>query len=249
MANGRQTPPLNEDQMQSEQLLKEIELNEQSPVSSNNPQAAIDNPTQMPDEASVNAFLDSVTDQATGDFLPAYANGLDKNAAINRSPVDAIDRLKLAFGDEEGNMQFLKQRFDAVDKDENGNLVVQSQGKWHRVDPGSMDNVDAWTRTTELIGDIADIAPTIGTIGGSLALGAATGGASLVAQAGAFAAFGAGTAAARTSLGRLVGTYEASTEDQLKEVAFESLLNVGGTVIGAGVRPTVSMISKNAGAM
>lgn len=49
---------------------------------------------------------------------------------------------------------------------------------------------------------------------------------------------GAGAEAARTSLGRLVGTYDATPWEQAKDIGFESLMNLGNSAIAAGVRPT-----------
>lgn len=37
--------------------------------------------------------------------------------------------------------------------------------------------------------------------------------------------------------------YEASDEEQLKDVGIEAALNLGGTVIGAGVKPTIGLIA------
>lgn len=96
----------------------------------------------------------------------------------------------------------------------------------------------------ELAGDSADMAPELATLGVSVGAGVATGGASLMAQAGGQMAAGGGMATARTSLGRLAGTYDASNEDQAKEVAFETMLNLAGTVIPAGVKPTAKIVGE-----
>ncbi len=58
-------------------------------------------------------------------------------------------------------------------------------------------------------------------------------------------AVGAGIAAgsaelARTSLGRMEGTYEASPETQLADIATESLINAAGVYIANGVKPTAA---------
>lgn len=52
----------------------------------------------------------------------------------------------------------------------------------------------------------------------------------------------AGTEFARTSLGRLVGTYEATAEEQLRDIGIESLLNLGGETVALGVKPTYQML-------
>lgn len=45
--------------------------------------------------------------------------------------------------------------------------------------------------------------------------------------------------AARTSLGRLVGTYEATPEQQLKDIGWEAMLGLGGETVPLGVKPTL----------
>lgn len=157
---------------------------------------------------------------------------------------------------------------------ENNDLLVKKGGLWHQADGSTYGDADAWTATKnvvktalggglalageknmskqllnndfakELAGDYADMAPELATLGISVGAGIATGGASLMAQAGGQMAAGGGMATARTSLGRLVGTYDASTEDQAKEVAFETMLNLAGTIIPAGVKPTAKIVGE-----
>ena len=179
--------------------------------------------------------------------LPSYANGLAPETAINQSPISIEDRAKLSVGNEAGKLKFLKEKFGAVQKTKSGDLVVNNNGFWQRVDPNGLGDGDAWSMTKELMSDVTDLAPTAINIGAQLGsaagLAAATGGASLLAQGGTSAAVGAALKAGETSLGRLVGTYEASDEEQLKDVGIEAALNLGGTVIGAGVKPTIGLIA------
>lgn len=193
----------------------------------------------------------SDADFAESKTLPSYANGLAPETAINQSPISLEDRAKLSVGNEAGKLKYLKEKFGAVQKTKSGDLVVNNGGFWQRVDPEGLGDGDAWSMTKELISDVTDLAPTavsIGTqLGAAAGLAAATGGASLTAQSGIAGAVGAALKAGETSLGRLVGTYEASDEEQLNDIGLETLLNMGGTVIGAGVKPTLAFIGKGLG--
>jgi len=53
---------------------------------------------------------------------------------------------------------------------------------------------------------------------------------------------GAAIEAARTSWGRFEGTYNATPEEQLKDIANESLLSFGGEVIPPGIKPTMDHV-------
>lgn len=184
-----------------------------------------------------------------GDQLPTYANGLDKSRPINESPIDPLDRLKLSVGNEQGKLNFLKERFKAVEKTKTGDYVVQDKdGFWKRIDPEGLGSGDAWAMTKELVSDAADfIKPAVGVaaqVGAAAGLAAATGGSSLTVQGATSAAVGAAVEAGMTSLGRLAGTYDATPEEQLKDIGIEAALNLGGTYVAAGMKPALSYIGK-----
>lgn len=206
-----------------------------------NPDAFLSDTPAQPATSSFNpdAFL-SAADK------PSYANGFSPETAINQSPISVEDRARLSVGNEAGKMRFLKEKFGEVKKTKSGDLVVNNGGFWQRVDPSGLGDGDAWSMTKELISDVTDIAPTAvniaAQIGSAAGLAAATGGASLLAQGGTSAAVGAALKAGETSLGRLVGTYEASDEEQLKDIGMEALLNLGGTVIAPAVKPALGYI-------
>lgn len=88
----------------------------------------------------------------------------------------------------------------------------------------------------EVASDVAENLPMAAAVGAQLGVAALTGGASLGAQAAAAAATGMGTKSIETILGRALGTYEASNEELLQDVAIEGLLNTGGTYVGAGIK-------------
>jgi hypothetical protein len=57
------------------------------------------------------------------------------------------------------------------------------------------------------------------------------------------AAGGFASAAVRTSLGRIVGTYEATPAEQAWDIGFETLLNTAGVKIIAGVKPSAKWVA------
>lgn len=191
----------------------------------------------------------SEADFAGGDILPSYANGLSPETAINSSPISVEDRARLSVGNESGKIKFLRENYGAVTRSKSGDLLVQDKTSklWHQVDPSGLGDGNPWEKTKELVKDVTELAPiaakTVAQIGAAVGLASVTGGTSLLAQAGTSAAVGAALAAGETSLGRLVGTYEAQPEEQLKDIAIETLINFGGTYVAAGVKPGISMIA------
>jgi hypothetical protein len=203
------------------------------------------------------AFEDLIS---SGDFqdadedlkvLPAYANGMTPETPINKSPLDVVDRLKLAAGNKVGKLQYLKTKFGDATIDKKGNFLVNQDGSWFRVDADGLGDGDAWDRTKELLADMTDLSDIALSTAGSLAGaagGAAVGGvAGLGVGAGPGSVAGAalGGAAAeglRSSLGRLVGTYDATPEEQIKDIGWEGLLAMGGQTVALGAKPVLGMM-------
>lgn len=191
----------------------------------------------------------SESDFDGSEALPSYANGLTPETAINISPISVEDRARLSVGNESGKFKFLRENYGAVTRSKSGDLLVQDKVSklWHQVDPSGLGDGNPWEKTKELVKDVTELAPMATKIGVQLGaaagLAAVTGGTSLAAQAGTSAAVGAALSAGETSLGRLVGTYAATPEEQLKDVAIEAMLNFGGTYVAAGVKPGISMIA------
>lgn len=208
------------------------------------------------------SFTQDMTLESTGDVRPEYADGLSPERAINKSPVDIVDRVKLAFGNERGKIQYLKSKFEDVQPSTDG-LKIKKEGLWYNVDPSGLGEGNAWDRTKELIKDMADL-PDVATsvasveggqIGATAAgakMGAAVGTAiapgagTLVGGAtGAVAGFVGGTVAGsklgsylNTSMGKLVGTYDATPDEQAHEAQVEMLFNLGGAAVPLGVQLT-----------
>lgn len=194
-------------------------------------------------------------DEITGEDIPVEFSGASPETAMNKSVVSAFDRFKLSMGNLEGNVKYLQSKFQDVKPipNEPGELAVMAEGKWYRVDPKNGDIRDPWDlaksyakNPKELAGDLADLGP-VGLGAGIAAAPAITGLAAGGSVVGAAALAGAATAATRTSLGRIVGTYDATPEQQTKDIAFETMLNAGGTKVLAGVKPTASWVAKRLG--
>lgn len=76
---------------------------------------------------------------------------------------------------------------------------------------------------------------------------AALGGLVVGAGAGGFVGSGAGGAAGegvRTYLGRALGTYQATDEEQLSDIALEGIFSAGGEAVRLGVKPGLSALRK-----
>lgn len=271
-------------------------------------------PTAAGNDFDPDKFLSTQVDPVTGDTRPKYADGLSPDTPLNKSPVDVGDRFNLALGNQEGNLKFLKAKFQDAKVDKFGKTIVKQDGLWHRVDAEGTGDGNPYERTKELLSDAAEAVPnmikgaiwggtagatagatagtvalpivgtvaggTAGAIGGAIAgagmsvladafgddvskfiedhgkalgvtagtlatVGLATKGIKAIAKENAPAIIGNALAeAGRTSLGRLVGTYEGDAVQQVKDIGFEALLNLGGATIGAGVSPTANVIGK-----
>jgi hypothetical protein len=194
---------------------------------------------QLPTESGPTSFskVPQMADSSQYEVLPDSVSGQSPDAPLDISPVDTMDRLRLSVGNTKGSIGYLKQKFEDVKYQPDHGLVVQKGGLWHKVDAGALGSGDAWQKTKELIGDLADLGDVgvnVGTAVGAGALTGITGGAASVPVMGMA---GAVSGAIRSSLGRAVGTYDATPEERMKDVALESLLNMGGQVVALGVKP------------
>lgn len=203
--------------------------------------------------------------------MPSYANGLHPETPVNQSPVTLEDRFKLQTGNEPGKIAYLKKRYEDARMNADGDLVVKSGGLWHRVDPTGFGDADPWTVTKKIlsgkggmqafkdmvsegakdVADLADVGAAVlaqGTVGGLAAAGtlAATANPALAVNVGrvAGAAAAGGVEAYRTSLGRLMGTYQASDEEKLRDVGWETALTLAGEYIPPGAKLLTKGIGK-----
>lgn len=210
------------------------------------PSPGVTQPAAQPMQTDWQEVPVDKADPITGEKLPLAFSGITPETAMNKSPLSATERMKLSFGNEAGNVNYLKSRFKDVKPimDAEGNptseLAVLDKGSWYRVDPKNGDIADPWEKTKEYVKDAAELAPMVMGAAAGIASDLATGGASVPATA---AIAGATQAALRTSLGRLIGTYDASPAEQAWDIGFESLLNAGAAKVLAGVKPTASWVA------
>lgn len=227
-----------------EDIDKELEsfLGGDSQASPSQPQREVDTRSL---DSEIDDFLGGVklSDPVLDEPIPSRLSGENPEMAANDQVLDLDDRLKLSFGNEQGKIDYLKTKYEDATINKRGDFVVKKDGKWNRVDPEGYGQKDAWQVTKEVLADAADIAGDVGIAAGAIAGGAVG---SVVPAAGTVAGGVIGAGASeylRSSLGRLVGTYTAEPEQQLKDVAFESMLQLAGVKFIPGVKMGVGAIA------
>lgn len=188
------------------------------------------------------------TDQLTMSKIPLPLSGNTPETAMNKNPasLSTMDRVNMSLGNESGNIKYLKEKFQDARPilDNSGkptkDMAVLDQGTWYRVNPKNGDIQDPWERTKEYMKDAATYAPEALGAGVAVLTDIATEGAAVPESA---AVAGGVASAVRTSLGRIVGTYDASPMEQAWDIGFESLLNAGGAKILTGVKPSAKFIA------
>lgn len=162
-----------------------------------------------------------------------------QTALENDTPVDVLDRLKLAFGNAKGGVNYLKNKFEDATVNEDGKLLVKDKGVWQAVDPEGITRGDGWS-FSEVIGDLADISRDV-LMGGAQLAGAAAAGAGTLGTGAAAGAVGAAAAASAASaaVGRIIGTYDATPEEVVKDVAMDTLLAAAGETVALGAKNAV----------
>ncbi len=196
------------------------------------------------------------SDSLTGQDIPLAYSGNTADTAMNKNALSATDKMNMAFGTKQGNIDYLKEKFpDAKemtgpDGKPTGELAYKQGNTWFRVDPNTGDTSDPWKKTKEYVDQATafkNIAAKTPTALGALAAGVsafATEGMSLPASA---AIAGATSAVVKTSLGRMIGTYEATPVEQAWDIGLETMLNAAGGKILAGVKPTASFMADKLG--
>lgn len=228
------------------------------------PEAAAPSVDSIDWDAAI-AELDDLYDPATGELKPAYALGDRPETAINKSLLSAEARLKLSFADDRGKEKFLRERFEDVARDDNGDWMIKADNRWHRADAKGLGDKDPWalakdvaagrTRfadaldeaSREIVGDVADVAQEGSLMAASTIAAVMTGGSSLLAQGAAAVGAGAIAKGATTSLGRIMGTYDATPEEQVQDIALEGVLNAAGVGVAAGVSRFGAPMAKKLG--
>lgn len=182
-------------------------------------------PTQQQPSGDVSNYLRQLATQPA----PAPTGpGSSPEQAVDVSPVGIGDRAAIGIGNQAGALQYLKSKFEDAQVTKEGAMVVKKDGRWHQVDPSGLGGGTLFDKAKEGVKDIADLgdvaANAIGTGVGAIA-GAFAGGVGAVPGAG----IGGGlAAAARIAYAKHLGTYSASSEDEMKDIALDALLSAGG---------------------
>jgi hypothetical protein len=133
------------------------------------PQAAAPQATPPPKglEFDPEAFVNDgqAIDPYTDEKIPLTFSGRTPETAINKSPLSAMDRLSMAFGNPAGNIKYLTDKFgkDHVKPitDSEGkptsDLAVYDGKSWNRVDPINGEIADPWKLTTEYAKDLNEL--------------------------------------------------------------------------------------------
>ena len=171
--------------------------------------------------------------QPSKDFDVTYNS---PDAPANETPVGFVDRFKMSLGNTKGSIGYLKSKFADATVDPAGDLVVKDSGVWKRVDLAGISGDDGW-KVSEILGDVADIGGDLLVGAGSLASVAATGGAAAVG----LAAAGSGVAsAAKSVLGRVAGTWDATPEEFMKDVLMDTAIGLVGEGVVLGAKHLVA---------
>lgn len=179
---------------------------------------------------------------------------------VQSSPLDLAERAALGANVAERGKGYLSRNFDRVAQTDSG-LVVQQDGVWYAVDPKGLGSGDAWQKTRELVADLseglADQLPSMAvgaltrTPAAALAAaplvaagapGLAVGAAALTGAVASGALAGYVGSKVKTSLGRAIGTYEATPEEQAQDEATEMIVNAAGEVMAPGVAMTATAL-------
>lgn len=178
---------------------------------------------------------------------PVQGPGASPQMAVPDDVVSLPDRMALSLGNTQGSINYLKKKFDDVAVVPDKGIMVQQGGVWHQVNSALLGSGDAWEKTKEIVGAapgpvINAISQTAGAIGGAAA-GSVVPGVGTVAGEIAGAGVGGAVGSAITqSLGRLVGTFDATPEQSLKDIGTESLLAMGGQTVALGAKPLIGQM-------
>lgn len=225
-----------------------IPQNEQSTL--NQPKVEINSTEDA--ETALSQLENKYLDPATLELRPSYADGSAPEKAIHKA-IDgaAWARTKLAFSNKNPQEQvsYLEKDFGAgnVKLSKGGNITIKDKNSnaWYQLDPVGAGQGDwmekALEKTRDILADNADLAVSVGltvaTAGAAAPLAAGLTGIAAVGGAGAVgAASGAASGMGKVLLGRLVGTYDATPEEMLKDIGLEIVLGLAGNAFIPGVK-------------
>ncbi len=176
------------------------------------------------------------------------------DTAIPKSPVALLDRLKLTTSTPARSLPYLKSKFDDAIVHPDKGVLVKQGGTWAQVDPDYLGTGTPWEKTRELAADVVDTADEVaaGLVeGGAAAIAGTLGTLAMGPVGGYIASIPAAGAAnkpltkARFRLGRMLGTYTATPEEQLQdeflEMAYAMAGQAAAPVVGGAVKGVVGL--------
>lgn len=154
---------------------------------------------------------------------------------VQASPESLGSRVILEnFYDDKSKIAALTQKYGEVIPDKTHGLVVNNKGIYQAYDPKFLNTMNPRElaegfvqQLPKMVGAAAATAATVALTGNPVGL-AAIGGTALAA--------GLESGAVRTSLGRLMGTYNATPEEQAQDIGLEGLVNMAGAYIPIGAK-------------
>lgn len=169
----------------------------------------------------------------------------DESQPLDLTPTSlgTAERIKLSFGNPEGQVESLKQKYQDAKQTEDGSIVIKDKNTWHRMDPTSFE-----------MADLAELGPeTIKTIGSVIgsgvgAIAGLTTGPAAVGTAFATASIGSGfgnVAGAKLNhrIGEYLGTYK-SSETEERDLAFDFVEGLAGPLGGKIVGGALGKLAK-----
>lgn len=161
-----------------------------------------------------------------------------RDISRNRSPINTLERVAFAFGDDGGREKFLRDRFNIVERTPDGKFIAGN-------DEASLAPIDPEGMFNDVLGDVADlsnyIAPIAGQIMGASA-GSAMGPAGTVVGGGLGA--GAGEAVNKV-IGKSLGVSEQTASEQATDIVISSVFGSLGEGIGMGLKAAAPVMAKN----
>lgn len=183
----------------------------------------------------------------TGQDLPKDIKFQYNTAAnpVQASPESVVNRMMLEnFTDDKTKLAFLTQKYGEVIPDKKNGLVVNNNGVYQAYDPSFFNSYNPRELAEGFVEQLPRMVGPAATGAAVVALAGAPAG--LLAIGGTALAAGLLSGTVRTSLGRLMGTYQADPEEQAKDIGLEGLVNMAGSYIPLAAKGGWGVVSKAA---
>jgi len=174
-------------------------------------------------------------DPRSTDYSKLVLNNPEQAVDERSKEIGISDLAKFGVGNSQGIAQYMAKKLGGsrVKINNQGDItVLDSDGVWRKTDKSFLGSL---TDPRELSKDLIEAIPDIAS---GFATGAATGASALatggLAGAGTALAVGGAAGLLKSNLGRLLGTYDASPGEQVRDAAIEGALSLGGYLVPIG---------------